>query len=103
MIPGQPEEEDMIDIPSAMYWCSIFLLGEWANVDFSDGAGSRMCILYCLFGVMLFCIPMGIIMDAVTATLAEEQASLDAVKNIDRALRLQNESAAQAFERKSIS
>jgi hypothetical protein len=99
VIPGQEQEEDMTDIPSAMYWCSIFLLGEWANVDFTDGAGSRMCILYCLFGVMLFSIPMGIIMDAVTSTLAEEQADLDAIKNIDRALRNKGETAVEAFER----
>merc|ERR1719235_1555609 len=99
MIPGQPEEEDMTDVPSAMYWCSIFLLGEWANVDFTDGAGSRMCILYCLFGVMLFTIPMGIIMDAVTSTLAEEQADLDAIKNLDRALRNKGETPLEQFDR----
>eukprot|EP00746_Dinoflagellata_sp_MGD_P007095 gnl/MRDRNA2_/MRDRNA2_114003_c0_seq1.p1 gnl/MRDRNA2_/MRDRNA2_114003_c0~~gnl/MRDRNA2_/MRDRNA2_114003_c0_seq1.p1 ORF type:complete len:1618 (-),score=323.50 gnl/MRDRNA2_/MRDRNA2_114003_c0_seq1:20-4873(-) len=99
MIPGQDEEEDMTDIPSAMYWCSIFLLGEWANVDFTDGAGSRMCIIYCLVGVMLFTIPMGIIMDAVTSTLAEEQAEIDAIKNIDKALRDKGETAVEAFDR----
>merc|ERR1719198_1905457 len=90
-IKGQGEEEDMTSIPGAMYWCSIFLLGEWANVDFTDGAGSRMCIFYCLFGVMLFAVPVGIIMDAVMATLAEQQADLDAIKNIDRALRNKGE------------
>ena len=31
-----------------MYWCSIFLTGEWANVDFTY-AGSRLCIFYATF------------------------------------------------------
>lgn len=87
VIPGQDEEEWMVSIPAAMYWCCIFLLGEWANVDFTDGAGSRMCIFYCLFGIMVFCIPVGIIMDAVQSSLADEQAELDAVKMIDKSLR----------------
>jgi hypothetical protein len=70
-IPGAEEEEWMVSIPTSMYWCVIFLLGEWANVDFTDGAGSRMAIFYCLFAIMLFAIPTGILVEAVQATLAE--------------------------------
>lgn len=91
IIPGQEEEEWMVSIPSAMYWCCIFLLGEWANVDFTDGAGSRMCIFYCLFGIMVFAIPVGLIMDAVQSTLADEEAELDAIKHLDDNLRRKGE------------
>ncbi|CAE7903543.1 kcna2, partial [Symbiodinium microadriaticum] len=56
--------EDMPDVPSAMYWCSIFLTGEWANVDFTY-AGSRLCIFYVVFGIAIFSIPVGILVEAV--------------------------------------
>merc|ERR1740138_746852 len=35
--------EDMGDMVSALYYCCIFLAGEWANVDFTYAA-SRLCI-----------------------------------------------------------
>mmetsp|Transcript_95555 Transcript_95555/g.227624 ORF Transcript_95555/g.227624 Transcript_95555/m.227624 type:complete len:653 (-) Transcript_95555:250-2208(-) len=60
--------EDMPDVPSAMYWCSIFLTGEWANVDFTY-AGSRLCIFYVVFGIAIFSIPVGILVEAVKGTL----------------------------------
>eukprot|EP00929_Paragymnodinium_shiwhaense_P031807 TRINITY_DN17744_c0_g2_i1.p1 TRINITY_DN17744_c0_g2~~TRINITY_DN17744_c0_g2_i1.p1 ORF type:complete len:1635 (+),score=290.89 TRINITY_DN17744_c0_g2_i1:80-4984(+) len=65
-----PTREDMSSIPNSMYWSSIFLLGEWANVDFSPGAGSRLCIFYCLFGKATFAIPFGIMIDSAQSTLA---------------------------------
>lgn len=60
--------EDMPDVPSAMYFCSIFLTGEWANVDFTY-AGSRLCIFYVIFGIAMFSMPVGIIVEAVQSTL----------------------------------
>lgn len=60
--------EDMPDVPSAMYWCCIFLTGEWANVDFTYAA-SRLCIFYVIFGITMFSIPVGIMTEAVQNTL----------------------------------
>ncbi|CAE7458892.1 SEC14 [Symbiodinium natans] len=65
---GSGTYEDMPDVPSAMYWCSIFLTGEWANVDFTY-AGSRLCIFYVIFGIAIFSIPVGILVEAVRGTL----------------------------------
>eukprot|EP00443_Scrippsiella_acuminata_P066892 CAMPEP_0115541670 /NCGR_PEP_ID=MMETSP0271-20121206/90590_1 /TAXON_ID=71861 /ORGANISM="Scrippsiella trochoidea, Strain CCMP3099" /LENGTH=76 /DNA_ID=CAMNT_0002974757 /DNA_START=4 /DNA_END=231 /DNA_ORIENTATION=+ len=63
----------MTSVPAAMYWCSIFLIGEWANVDFTY-AGSRLCIFYVFFGIAMFTIPVGIIAEAVqNAITAEDQ------------------------------
>merc|ERR1719162_2181955 len=58
------EAEHMHNIPATMYWTCIYLIGEWANVDFTY-AGSRMCIIYVIFGVALFSLPVGIIVESV--------------------------------------
>jgi len=80
-----PDEEHMGTMGDALYWCCIYLLGEWANDEFSDGAGSRLCILYCLWGVALFSIPVGILIEATTSTLkamAEEQKELRRLRKV---------------------
>mmetsp|Transcript_47250 Transcript_47250/g.113336 ORF Transcript_47250/g.113336 Transcript_47250/m.113336 type:complete len:223 (+) Transcript_47250:72-740(+) len=67
--------EDMESVPHAMYWCCIFLTGEWANIDFTY-AGSRLCIFYMIFGIAMFSIPIGILVEAVQSTIqkaAEEE------------------------------
>jgi len=80
-----PDAEHMKTMGDALYWCCIYLLGEWANDEFSDGAGSRLCILYCLWGVALFSIPVGILIEATTSTLkamAEEQKELRRLRKV---------------------
>eukprot|EP00928_Gymnodinium_smaydae_P062718 TRINITY_DN46512_c0_g1_i1.p1 TRINITY_DN46512_c0_g1~~TRINITY_DN46512_c0_g1_i1.p1 ORF type:complete len:1127 (+),score=95.15 TRINITY_DN46512_c0_g1_i1:117-3497(+) len=56
---------DMATLPDALYWTSIYLVGEWANVDFSPGAGSRLCIFTCLIGVAIFAMPIGLVVEVV--------------------------------------
>lgn len=65
------EKDHMFTMPDSLFWTSIFLIGEWANVDFSPGAGSRLCIFYCLFGVAMFAIPVGLIVEAVQSTMED--------------------------------
>jgi len=80
-----PFVKEMTSIPAAMYWTSHFLIGEWAQIDFSPGAGSRLCILVVLFGMMTFAIPLGIIAESVqTALMLElvESTSLDELDNV---------------------
>merc|ERR1719433_489454 len=80
-----PDNENQTTIGDSIYWCCIYLLGEWANDMFSDGAGSRLCILYCFFGVALFSIPVGILIEATTSTLkamAEEQKELRRLRKV---------------------
>jgi len=62
------EAENMTSVPAAMYWCCIFLTGEWANVDFTF-AGSRLCIFYVIFGIAMFSIPVGIIVGSMQAAI----------------------------------
>merc|ERR1719229_1001269 len=62
------EAENMTSVPATMYWCCIYLTGEWANIDFTY-AGSRLSILYVIFGIALFSIPVGIIVGAMEATI----------------------------------
>lgn len=80
-----PEEENLQSIPDALFWTAIYFTGEWANVDFSPGAGSRICILICLFGVALVAIPIGLVMEAVSNVMDESA-------NEKKQLRLQSRS-----------
>merc|ERR1719183_2989326 len=56
------ESQHMTSVPDSMYWCCIYLTGEWANVDFSFG-GSRLSIAYVFFGITMFSIPVAIIVE----------------------------------------
>eukprot|EP00913_Durusdinium_trenchii_P018804 g17671.t1 len=62
----------------------VLTAGIFANDEFTDGAGSRMCIFYCLCGVALFSIPVGIMVEAGRATLekvADERKELAELKS----------------------
>jgi hypothetical protein len=69
------EQEHMATLPESLYWTSIYLTGEWANVDFSPGAGSRLCIFYCLVGTALTTVPVGMIIEAVGSVIEENTVS----------------------------
>merc|ERR1719401_1913063 len=62
------ESGNMRSLPETMYWCCIFLTGEWANIDFTI-AGSRLCIFYVIFGIATFSLPVGIIVEAMKSTI----------------------------------
>jgi len=79
------EKDHMRSLPDGLYWCSIYLLGEWANDEFSEGAGSRLCILYCLVAVALFSIPIGLVIEVCSSLLrdmAEEHKEICRLKGI---------------------
>jgi len=63
-------QKELSSIPSSMYWTSIFLVGEWSLIDFS-GAGSILCIFFCIFGIMVFAIPVGVIGEAMHSTIVQ--------------------------------
>eukprot|EP00927_Polykrikos_kofoidii_P045264 TRINITY_DN3918_c0_g1_i2.p1 TRINITY_DN3918_c0_g1~~TRINITY_DN3918_c0_g1_i2.p1 ORF type:complete len:2133 (-),score=248.58 TRINITY_DN3918_c0_g1_i2:344-6742(-) len=74
-----PARHSMTSIPSAMYWTSMFFVGEWPMADFSPGVGSRACIVTVLFGVVVFALPFGVITEAVQSSLqraAEEDKEI---------------------------
>merc|ERR1719393_1247054 len=77
------ETEHMTSVPDAMYWCCIYLTGEWANVDFSF-AGSRLSIFYVYFGISMFSIPTAIVVESVQASIewvAQEETEVVALAN----------------------
>lgn len=78
-----PAQGQMTSIPAAMYWTSSFLVGEWALIDFSPGAGSRLCILCCLFGMMIFALPSGIIIESVQSALMLELVENQRLDKLD--------------------
>lgn len=71
-----PSAAHFCSIPSAMYWTSSFLIGEWTLIDFAQGSTSRLCIMICLFGTMIFALPSGILMQGVQTAM-----TLDLVQN----------------------
>lgn len=54
-------------------------------MDFTDGAGNRICMAYCLFAIAMFAIPVGIIIDSVQSTLQESDT--EAMLNIEHAMK----------------
>jgi len=66
-------QNELNSIPSAMYWCSIFLVGEWSITDFSSGGGSRLCIVYSVLAVMVYAVSVGVISEAMQCALLQNQ------------------------------
>lgn len=94
-----PEKENMTSLPSTLYWCTIFSIGEWANVDFSFGAGSRCCIFVCFFAICIITIPVGIIAEAVAdsiKTIMQEREELARLYGIGKFFT--NDAAASAYQ-----
>jgi hypothetical protein len=71
-----PARQEFTSIPATMYWTSWFLLGEWPLIDFSP-LGSIVCVFCCLWGMMLFAIPLGIIVEGVQSALMRELVQQD--------------------------
>jgi hypothetical protein len=61
-------------IVDALYYCAIFLAGEWAVVDFSP-IGGVLCTIMALVGVALFSIPVGVLFEGFQDLMAEKNAS----------------------------
>merc|ERR1712232_811035 len=64
-----PARAQFTSIPNTMYWTSMFVIGEWPMADFSPGAGTRVCIFLVLFGVVVFAVPTGIMIETVQSAL----------------------------------
>ena len=62
----------MTSLPAMMYKTSIFLVGEWHHSDFATGFGQFMCVTYCVFGMGLFGLPIGLVVDSLSMHLQEE-------------------------------
>lgn len=61
-------------IVDALYYCAIFLAGEWATVDFTP-LGSVLCTVMAIIGVALFSIPVGVLFESFQDMLAEKHGA----------------------------
>jgi hypothetical protein len=67
---GGEEPAVFTSIVDAMYYCTIFLAGEWCKVDFTP-LGSVICTIVALIGVALFSIPVGVLFEGFQDMMAE--------------------------------
>lgn len=68
---GGEEPAVFTSIVDAMYYCTIFLAGEWCKVDFTP-LGSVICTAVALIGVALFSIPVGVLFEGFQDMMAEK-------------------------------
>lgn len=61
-------------IPDALYYCAIFLAGEWTLVDFTP-VGSVACSFMAIIGVALFSIPVGVLFESFQDMLQEQHSN----------------------------
>eukprot|EP00752_Nemacystus_decipiens_P005802 g5248.t1 len=57
-------------IPDAMFYTAVFLGGEWAQIDFT-WPGKVLCCVLCVFGIVLFGIPVGSVFEAFQDVMQE--------------------------------
>lgn len=80
-----PTQRDFDSIPSAMYWTLIFLVGDWVIIDFTPTGAGRLVVLFCIWGIMIFAVPFGMIMEAMQSTLmmvAQEEAPVSQLDQV---------------------
>mmetsp|Transcript_21568 Transcript_21568/g.31362 ORF Transcript_21568/g.31362 Transcript_21568/m.31362 type:complete len:1172 (-) Transcript_21568:211-3726(-) len=70
---GGEDAAVFVSIVDALYYCAIFLAGEWAVVDFTP-LGSIVCTIMALIGVALFSIPVGVLFEGFQDMLAEQNS-----------------------------
>merc|ERR1719183_7779 len=71
---GGPAEH-FSSLPEAIFRTCIYLTGSWQDIDFAQGAGSRVVIFYCLFAIPVFNIPVAMVVESALAavqTVVEE-------------------------------
>ncbi|CAM9338942.1 unnamed protein product [Ectocarpus sp. 6 AP-2014] len=62
--------EAFSSIPDAMFYTAVFLGGEWSEIDFT-WAGKVLCCVLCVFGIVLFGIPVGTVFEAFQDVMQE--------------------------------
>merc|ERR1719221_946672 len=85
-----PCKDKMATVPDAIYYVSFFLIGEWPLADFSF-PGRMLCIVTCLFAMMMVAIPTGIIMEAVQSRLMSELVLSKGLDELDQVRREEDE------------
>lgn len=63
-------------MPDCLYYVAIFLVGEWAVVDFTL-PGKFLCLALCLVGIAIYAVPVGTLFDSFGAVLEDGLDALD--------------------------
>jgi len=66
-----PSNQHFDTIPTALYWTSMFVIGEWPIVDFSPEAGSKLVVFTILIAQTMFMVPFGIIVESIQSSIAK--------------------------------
>lgn len=75
-LPGKREDGNGIavfeSIPESLYFCALFLVGDWQIQDFSP-LGAVLCVLLSLFGVAIFALPVGVLFEGFKTAIVEQK------------------------------
>jgi len=63
-------------MPDTLYYVAIFLVGEWAVVDFTL-PGKIICLWLCIVGIAIYAVPVGTLFDSFGAVLEDGLEALD--------------------------
>mmetsp|Transcript_58146 Transcript_58146/g.138379 ORF Transcript_58146/g.138379 Transcript_58146/m.138379 type:complete len:1236 (+) Transcript_58146:117-3824(+) len=63
-------------IPDSLYWVAIFLVGEWAVIDFTF-CGKLLCLFLCVVGIGIYALPLSTLFDSFGACLEGGLEALD--------------------------
>eukprot|EP00978_Attheya_sp_CCMP212_P005123 scaffold11316_cov60-Attheya_sp.AAC.6 len=66
--PGMCDQAVFTNVPNALYFTAVFLVGEWGVVDFT-WPGRLICLFLCVAGIALYAIPVGTLFDSFGAVL----------------------------------
>ena len=64
-------------IPESLYFCALFLVGDWQIQDFTP-LGAIVCLILSLSGVAIFAVPIGVLFEGFKTVIAEQQTGKNA-------------------------
>lgn len=66
--PGMCSQQIFTSMPNTMYYCAVFLGGDWGFIDFT-WKGRLVCLFLCVAGIALYAIPVGTLFDSFGAVI----------------------------------
>ncbi len=66
--PGMCSQEIFTNMPNTLYYCAVFLGGDWGFIDFT-WKGRLVCLFLCVAGIGLYAIPVGTLFESFGAVI----------------------------------
>ena len=78
-LSGRREQDDngvvvFESIPESLYFCALFLVGDWQIQDFTP-FGAVLCVSLSLFGVAIFALPVGVLFEGFKTAIVEQNVN----------------------------